>query len=527
MKHNKFIINSIGVLSVAVAMSSCIDSPEKYYGSKDTAADSHTLMEYISSREEYSDFTALVMETGADSWLSGETLVTLIVPENSSMPENIRDMSESDRRMLVMNHIALTTIFSRNLDRLSLVRSLSGKSLPVEVKGGSYLLDGVQLSSMDHVCRNGILHTASEWLVPKKNLMEWISGLGDEYSIMRDSILFNTIRTFDKENSEVVGVDVNGRVVYDSVWVVHNPYINDVDLEDETVRYSFVIPSDESIGSFMEERNEWLEASGRTKLSSADSASMINWMLQASFLKGASSFPGASSIRSVKGMEIRTDYFGVKEINSLSNGNGILLDKAYVPKDKHYSRIIFNPYYIRIVVSNQAVKAAVYDGVVYDTYYPSVNITGKIGSESLNAAFLQFNSANADGYYYKFVATESSDSTATAELSPIRIMPGRYNLRMRFVSNSGNLTDAYEIYTMENIEDDSTEELIASINGVSKNSYGKMDDFEADGLVKSGIVIEDMDRPFILKVRIPQSYPAGTQRRIIVGNCTLVPADNY
>ncbi|MEI3554400.1 MAG: fasciclin domain-containing protein [Alistipes senegalensis] len=111
--------------------SACIDAVDDYYTGGETATREGSVLEYLEKTPDYSDFVNLVAETGMTETLSGTDLVTVWAPANP-MPAGVASMSPSEKIRLVRNHISITTVFSRNLDRLSTVGTLAGKYLTVE-----------------------------------------------------------------------------------------------------------------------------------------------------------------------------------------------------------------------------------------------------------------------------------------------------------------------------------------------------------------------------------------------------------
>ena len=251
---------------VMLAAAACTGGRLSYYSGSNSVVHDETLFAYIQARPEYAKFAALVEETGTADYLTGTTLMTLFAPTDETFPAEADALSAEEKKQMVLNHIALTTLYGRNFARISSIHSLAGKNISVAVAGGATTLDGVVLTGMDQVCSNGVLHTPAGWLLPRKNLSEWLHSLGDAYSLVRDSIIRGDERTFDKAASPIKGVDEQGRVVYDSVWVVTNRFLGNVDIADEGIRQLLMIPSNDAIAQLFRERNEWLTAVGQPEL---------------------------------------------------------------------------------------------------------------------------------------------------------------------------------------------------------------------------------------------------------------------
>ena len=205
------ILKTLGCLAV-LAVSACTNAVDDYYTGGETATGEGTVLQYLEKTPDYSEFVKLVGETGMTEILSGKDLVTVWAPTDAQMPAGVAAMSDAEKLRLVRNHISITTIFSRNLARLSTVGTMAGKYLTVGSASGTYTIDGIAISEMDRVFENGVVHRVSEWLAPRKNLYQWLEEAGDDYSRFRDTLLAHNVRVFDKENSPILGVDENGRI---------------------------------------------------------------------------------------------------------------------------------------------------------------------------------------------------------------------------------------------------------------------------------------------------------------------------
>ena len=325
--------------------SACIDAVDDYYTGGETATREGSVLEYLEKTPDYSDFVKLVAETGMTETLSGTDLVTVWAPANP-MPAGVASMSPSEKIRLVRNHISITTVFSRNLDRLSTVGTLAGKYLTVGKGSEGYTVDGVALSELDRVFENGVVHRAADWLTPRKNLYQWLEEVGDDYSRFRDTLFAHNLRVFDKENSPITGVDENGRIIYDSVWIVKNDLLNDLDLNDESVRYTILAPDNAAFEAMFREKTEYLESVER-EVTKEDTVKWVNWMMQASLHSGVVDFQPNSSLRSVLGKDVRTDYQTVLDPVEMSNGRVYPMSRCYVPRSVYFESFWFNPYFLR------------------------------------------------------------------------------------------------------------------------------------------------------------------------------------
>lgn len=516
--------NIIMLATLPVIAAACADAFDEHYNATSDIACEGSVYERLAKDAKYSKFAALVSETGMAEYLSGQDLVTVWAPSDETMPAAVLSMSDADKRLLVRNHISISTIYSRNVTASSSISTLAGKNLNAIKSGSRFTIDGVNVIESDQLYDNGLIHELDGWLVPHKNISQWLGSLSDDYSIYRDSLLAHNVRTFDKENSPILGLDESGTIVYDSVWVVSNDYLNNIDLADETGRFTLLVPDNEVIGKSLAKRRLYFESIGR-KMAARDSLDMMDWIMKASVYRGSLSLSNEDIVKSVSGKEMRMSRQTLRDTIAMSNGRVYTFGDLYVPKDIHYSRLEFNPYYIRReIIDNGGVITA--NKVPYDKFYNGVNNTASKIIEKYPAVYWQFNSTSKNNYYQFEARYWDADSERTEDMM---IMPGHYTLRMQFINEGdGFKTDVLDIY--EVIKDDKGNEsllLINTIRGVTKKYY-----YTESSNKVNGVVIDDWEftgnyGKRIFRVVIPGSYTDGTQRRICVGACTLIPNDNY
>lgn len=507
-----------GVVSVLMLVS-CTQAIEDYYGGGNPVVGEESVFEYLQSRPDCSEFVKLIEETGMTEVFSGEDLVTIWAPKDANMPAEVAGMSDAEKLRLVRNHISITTIFSRNLARLSTVGTMAGKCLTVAQSEEGYSLDGVALLDLDRAFRNGVVHRTAEWLLPRKNLYQWVSELGDDYSRFRDTLFAHNVRVFDRENSPILGVDEQGRIVYDSVWVVKNDLLNDLDLNEESIRYTLFAPDNAALEQMFKEKEAYLESIGREVLPE-DADKWMTWMMQAALHRGIVEFQPAGSFRSVLGRELRSDYQTVSDPVEMSNGRVYPMSRCYVPRSIYFSTVRFNPYYLRKEIIDNGGNITKNPGT-YDFYEKTINNVNSRLVPEKEAVFLQY-TTNFNGNYYQFKSCVYDETEMTNTLLPV--IPGKYRVRCHLVSytfNNPNGTDALDVYQ---VHGDGQMTLIGHAQGIMANVY---DDGGAPGTLTAEYEFSGKYEPLELRIVIPGSYTAGEKRRICVGEIVLEPTDNY
>ena len=517
------ILKTLGCLAV-LAVSACTNAVDDYYTGGETATGEGTVLQYLEKTPDYSEFVKLVGETGMTEILSGKDLVTVWAPTDAQMPAGVAAMSDAEKLRLVRNHISITTIFSRNLARLSTVGTMAGKYLTVGSASGTYTIDGIAISEMDRVFENGVVHRVSEWLAPRKNLYQWLEEAGDDYSRFRDTLLAHNVRVFDKENSPILGVDENGRIIYDSVWIVKNDLLKDLDLNDESIRYTLFVPDNDAFEAMFREKTEYLESVER-EVTPADTVLWSTWMMKAALHTGLVDFQPGSSLKSVLGKEIRTDYQTVLDPVEMSNGRIWPMSACYVPRSVYFENVWFNPYYLRKEIIDGGGNITKNPGT-YDSYKSTINNANSRLVPDKLAVFLQYTTNFQDNYYQFKSCTYDQESLTNI---PLSVMPGKYKIQCHLVSykfNNANQTDILDIYQVHG-ENDMT--LIGRAEGIVANAF---DDGAATGNGTIGLLTKEYEitgkyGQLELRIVIPGKYTMGEKRRICVGRIVLTPTDNY
>ncbi|MBQ7194853.1 MAG: fasciclin domain-containing protein [Bacteroidales bacterium] len=507
---------------LALTALSCTTPKEDYYGRSSGVTHEGTVLQALQKGEGYSHFAALVEEVGLSDKLSGKDLITVWAPVDSLYPAvEIEAMTPEQKRLMVENHISLTTIYSRNFRKLNTIATLAGKYLTVRQEGNAYSVTGCPVQVSDNIYENGILHEIGGWVIPKLNAQQWWDELPDEYSIIRDSLNSHIQRTFDRDASEIIGVDSTGRVIYDSVWVVKNPYTNSINLADESARFTLFVPSNEVIDSFFVERTRYFNSLGKP-FTSEDSLAVYDWLMGATLHRTLLTFMPEEEFVSVKGNEIRTDYFDVADSVTLSNAKVFLMAKTYVPIKVHMSKMTFNPYWIRKEYLNLG-RGIGYSGGTYDVITNNINTSSSKCDNNNLTLFLQFSSASANNAY-EFDARPYDEELSKTVTQPL--LPGSYTLYCRFVKQGDDCrTDVIDLYQ---VKAGGVLEPLKKLEGILKGYYDNNDSNPKGGLVTEELIVDEGTyAPLRLKAIIPGAFSSGLDRRICIGECTLIPNDNY
>ncbi len=221
-------IYAIAAVTMLFAFS-CTEKWDEHYepGSKTVDSDIVEVVdmsaeEYIQTNSDLSSISTLFEEQDVYTKLeTKDQLFTVLVYSNSVMSgaqiENANFFANT-----CVSDLAFTP--TKLVDGLS-IKMWNGKYLEVSVEKTAstteYFIANSRISKIIQV-DNGFVYVMSDAIYAPKSLYEFLTELGDEYSMFKDLVFEYEESAFDRENSIPVGVDNTGNTVYDSVFVSKN-----------------------------------------------------------------------------------------------------------------------------------------------------------------------------------------------------------------------------------------------------------------------------------------------------------------
>lgn len=203
-----------------------------------------SVIDVLKQQADLSTFVQVLERTGYDTVLINAQSYTIFAPTNAAWTgidlENIGLL-----RGYVKNCVAFQS-YPIVADAFSVnkIKMLNGKYLPTS---GS-LIDGVALGEHNILAANGVIHKTATLLVPKMNIWEYIN---QEQFKDYEQVKFLKERTdsvMDMEKSYQLGLDRNGRPIYDTAWVQTNEWLSRYGINNEDSTYSFILLDETSFG---------------------------------------------------------------------------------------------------------------------------------------------------------------------------------------------------------------------------------------------------------------------------------------
>ena len=170
---------------VVWSLASCQDAAwDDHYGIVDGTA-SASLMEELSSRSEFSDFVALLKQTGGDSILGYNQTFTVFAPTNEAMSGlNVNGNAMTE---VIQNHVARYLYGPSNLvDTAYLrVKMLNGKYQELTRDGNQISFAGIKVANDPLLASNGIIYPLSTRAGYYDNIWELLSNGVERYDSLQ------------------------------------------------------------------------------------------------------------------------------------------------------------------------------------------------------------------------------------------------------------------------------------------------------------------------------------------------------
>lgn len=239
-----------------VGISACSDSFDTHYSEETGVAPDLTLWQLIEQDANLSKFAEVIKKTGYDVVLSSSQSFTVWAPDN----DDLQDLDMTDVAQL--NNIIRTHIarFKYVADRKTseTVFTMNAKRIPFQYNDGVFTMKGSELTTLNHLASNGILHTMKEQIPFVKNVWEYLQDMD---SVRNYFEAFHT-KAFYPSGSKIIDY-IKGMPVYDSIFFEFNEMWNLYRgvgyLNDEDSLYTMILPTNAAWRTAYEQRKPYFE----------------------------------------------------------------------------------------------------------------------------------------------------------------------------------------------------------------------------------------------------------------------------
>ncbi|MBQ8114602.1 MAG: hypothetical protein IJ145_00580 [Prevotella sp.] len=280
-----------GLMCSLALLASCSDWDD-HFSEANVVADmevySGDVVSYLRSTPELSEIVSLYENNGVLSATSEDGSYTFIVADNG-----VFDASQlADAAAYAKYTVADAAIAPSMLTNGYGINTRSGKSLWVYRDDHGVKLDDYNISKSVKA-DNGYVYYVDGVFQIRRSVYEMLTSLpDDQYSRFKEIVQRYEEKWFDRENSTPVGVNNQGQVVYDSVWVQRNTLLDRYsadgvkmwDMFDEQYNSTVFIPTndqiDQAINTACDNIPLWLNR----EPTPADTLKFENWIAEASFV---------------------------------------------------------------------------------------------------------------------------------------------------------------------------------------------------------------------------------------------------
>jgi len=198
----------------------------------------------IKNMPQTSDFGDLLTETGYDSILSSSKTYTVWVPTNDAMAQVDASVltNMEDKRLFVLNHIALTSYSSVSDQDTVSVAMLSDKFL--EFKNGNMIAES-NIIEADQYAENGLYHVIDEALTPRLNIWEYLQEEAPSNDMSQFMMSLDDFDIYPSDSLAKATAENSEEIIFaDSLT---NSYLLNVyNLNNERNKYTFFLIEDDA-----------------------------------------------------------------------------------------------------------------------------------------------------------------------------------------------------------------------------------------------------------------------------------------
>ncbi len=433
----------------------CTDSWDTHYNSQENEVNNATVtivkstaVEYLQSESNYSTMYGLFSETGMIETIQDrEQLFTIMVVNNN----NAGNVDVEDKVYLAKSHISDVALSPENLSHGQRLFMWTSKAVNITKENNSDGAYNIAFNSA-RVTRiikanDAYIYELDAYIDAPRSMYEIIEGLGDDYSIFRDMVLSRNQREFDRDASTPIGVDNTGSTVYDSVFIITNPYFSaqGFDIMSESLTATMLIPSDEVVNDALNAAQENLNQWGLTRTDTI----VENWIFQSVFFNQQYSkqdFMDNEDLTSVFDKQWRTTVQQVDMDNpiAMSNGTAYYVESMKIPTNVLIYRLKDFYKWYEFLTEADKQKYFPIENLAFDKVVTEVTAWSgwpAAGFPMIENRVLYFNLADGALQEYKlhFVPFQfQSHSGGTYTASPYLVPPGEYDLCLGFKQGLGH-----------------------------------------------------------------------------------------
>ncbi|MBN2613393.1 MAG: fasciclin domain-containing protein [Bacteroidales bacterium] len=295
-------------LPFVIQFNSC--DPWKDYNQLNNSNVDKTLNEVIASDADISTFAQILKLTGYEKLLLTEQSLTVFAPSNEALQDINLENTEALTEW-VKNHIAKLTYYTDKSGQFASenIELINGKNVPL----GLGTVSGSNIIKNNIYCANGVLHIIDSEIIFRKNIWEYMQG--ETGYLQTQYILSQEDKVMDMTKSIQIGININGKPIFDTVWAYRNTFLETYQLNNERKNYTVVLIDQSSFNSLINKYSKYF-AQDSLELQNREITHQItlDMVLKDTVITTAGRFP------SVDDVLVDIDPSNITETYQASNG---------------------------------------------------------------------------------------------------------------------------------------------------------------------------------------------------------------
>lgn len=452
MKTKNILFGMLTVMSASFLVS-CDDSWTDHYKNSETKITNDQVVivdvetqSYLESRDDLSEMYSFLKDNGIfETMNEKKQLHTLFMVLDKDFVSV--DAEKSD--YIAKSHVTDISISPSNLYNGERILMWHGKYISVSIDTssvgstiGSIAINGIHVEQVIKTS-DGYIYVLGKMIETPQPLYEVINGLSDDYSIFKGMVMEQNVLNFDKSNSKPIGVDNTGNTIYDSVFIITNPFFDtkSFDLTSESLTATVMIPSNEVINKAMADAKKKLIDWEMTR----DTNILKKWILEVAFfnkLYTPDSIASITDISSIYGRQWRNTVQQVDTEKPIYMSNGIAYKVKWmkIPNNILMYRLKDFFYYYENCTEEQKAQYFVTNNLVYsacstevEAWTPLAGVWPTVINRTLIFGFVD---KIIDGFTLDFTPVKRvPNGDGGFEVRPWKIPPGEYRLSMGYKQN--------------------------------------------------------------------------------------------
>lgn len=244
MKNNCLKYSILTLLCLPLVFASCSDW-ESHTAITDSNLGKNAL-EVIHADADLTIFYEMVVKTGYDTILSQNPGCTVFAPVNSAWSSVDTDSLEVVKG-IVGSMITTRKFRASDVNYSGKMLTINGKSMRFDALTQTF--ENATVTSPDILSSNAFIHKVDQVVRRKDNIWEYLTK-HTEFKQVSEMIGMNSL-VMDPVKSLPIGINDDGKIVYDTVWRASNPFLQKYAMDGEDSTYTYVIIADDAYDSMV------------------------------------------------------------------------------------------------------------------------------------------------------------------------------------------------------------------------------------------------------------------------------------